>query len=237
MSAEVISADSVVSGYGKKAVLREVTVSIGQGEIVAIVGHNGAGKSTLLRVLFGLLPIWSGTVKVDGLSTDDLRPRDLLRSGICYVPQGNRVFSALTVRENLELVGLILEDRRRFKKKMERILGVFPSLSPHLKQRAGTLSGGEKQVLALAKALLLSPRLLFLDEPTLGLAPPLVRKTLELVKDLSANEGFAAVLVEQRVREVIAIAERVYVLRNGTVSFSGPSASLQDPEKLREVYF
>lgn len=232
----LLNVDAVVSGYGKKQVLNGVTLDVASGEIVALIGHNGAGKSTLLKAVFGLLPIWKGQVVLEGVALLSPKPRELLRTGVAYVPQGNRVFTDLTVRENLEMGGVTLSNGARLNEGIERAFKLFPALKPRLRQYAGTLSGGEKQMLALANALVLSPRLLLLDEPSLGLAPPLVAEALGRIQQISRDSGVAVLIVEQKVREVLKIAQRVYVLRNGVVSFSGPAASLNDDKKLREVY-
>jgi ABC-type branched-subunit amino acid transport system ATPase component len=232
----LLNVDAVVSGYGKKQVLNGVTLDLASGEIVAVIGHNGAGKSTLLKAVFGLLPVWKGQVILDGVALHSPSPRELLRSGVAYVPQGNRVFTDLTVRENLEMGGVTLSNKTLLNEGIERAFTLFPSLQARLHQRAGTLSGGEKQMLALANALVLSPRLLLLDEPSLGLAPPLVTEALGRIQQISRDSGVAVLIVEQKVREALKIAQRVYVLRNGLVSFSGPADSLSDDKKLREVY-
>ncbi|HVN86866.1 MAG TPA: ATP-binding cassette domain-containing protein [Candidatus Binatia bacterium] len=177
-----------------------------------------------------------GKVVFDGKELNSAKPRDLLRSGVAYVPQGCRVFSDLTVGENLEMGGVTLPTKAHLREGIDRALILFPALKSRLRQRAGTLSGGEKQMLALANALIVSPRLLLLDEPSLGLAPPLVSDALAHIHELSRNSGMAVLIVEQKVREVLKIADRVYVLRNGRVSFTGPAADLHDDAKLREVY-
>ncbi len=228
--------DALVTGYGKKQVLNGVTVDVAPAEIVAVIGHNGAGKSTLLKAVFGMLPIWTGRVALDGKGLKAPSPRKLLRAGVSYVPQGNRVFTDLTVRENLEMGAVTLPDSARLKEGIERVFTLFPRLKARLRQRAGSLSGGEKQMLALANALVLSPRLLLLDEPSLGLAPPLVTEALQRIQQMSRDGSAAVLIVEQKVREVLKIARRVYVLRNGQVSFSGPTELLTDEAKLREVY-
>lgn len=232
----LLNVDAVVSGYGKKQVLNGVTLDVASGEIVALIGHNGAGKSTLLKAVFGLLPIWKGQVVLEGVALLSPKPRELLRAGVAYVPQGNRVFTDLTVRENLEMGGVTLSNEALLNEGIERVFTLFPSLKARLRQYAGTLSGGEKQMLALANALVLSPRLLLLDEPSLGLAPPLVTEALGRIQQISRDSGVAVLMVEQKVREALKIAQRVYVLRNGLVSFSGPADSLSDDKKLREVY-
>lgn len=235
-TARLLNVDTLVTGYGKKQVVNGVSLEVAPGEIVALIGHNGAGKSTLLKAIFGLLPIWNGAVLLDEKKLSSPEPRELLKSGVAYVPQGNRVFTDLTVRENLEMGGVTLPNGARLNEGIERVFTLFPSLKLRLPQRAGTLSGGEKQMLALGNALVLSPRLLLLDEPSLGLAPPLVAEALGRIQQICRDSGAAVLIVEQKVREVLKIAQRVYVLRNGRVSFSGPTDSLNDDGKLREVY-
>ena len=227
---------SLVTGYAKKQVINGVTLEVAPGEIVAIIGHNGAGKSTVLKAVFGLLPIWKGTVVFDGISLIGQKPRDLLHTGIAYVPQGNRVFTDLTVRENLEMGGVLLTSKAQLTEGIERVFLLFPGLKMRLRQRAGTLSGGEKQMLALANALILSPRMLLLDEPSLGLAPPLVSEALARLNQVNRDSKVAILIVEQKVSEVLKIAHRVYVLRNGLVSFSGASDALKDDATLRSFY-
>jgi branched-chain amino acid transport system ATP-binding protein len=225
----------MVTGYGKKQVLNGVSLEVATGEIVALVGHNGAGKSTLLKAVFGLLPVWKGQVALDGKLLQRPNPNELLSRGVVYLPQGNRVFTDLTVQENFEMRSVILNDEARLNAGIEYVLNLFPTLKARLNQRAGSLSGGEQQMLSLANALILSPRLLLLDEPSLGLAPPLVSKTLARIQQISSSSGVSVLIVEQKVYEVIKIAQSVYVLRNGLVSFTGPTDKLND-EKLRKVY-
>ncbi len=233
--AYLLGVDGLVTGYGKKQVLNGVSLDVASGEIVALIGHNGAGKSTLLKAVFGLLPVWQGSVVFQDAKLNSHNPRKMLELGAAYVPQGNRVFTDLTVRENLEMAGITLSDGARLEKGIERVFSLFPALKPRLRQRAGTLSGGEQQMLALASALILSPRLLLLDEPSLGLAPPLVSQALARVHQISKESGASVLIVEQKVREVLKIAHRVCVLRNGRVSFFGTTDSLND-ERLRQVY-
>lgn len=228
--------ENLITGYGKKQVVNGVNLSLVRGEIVALIGHNGARKSTLLKAVFGLIPIWQGQVVFDGKQVAKPVPRELLRAGVAYVPQGNRVFTDLTVRENLEMGGITLPNQKAMKDGIERVFTLFPTLKDRLKQRAGTLSGGEKQMLALGNALIVSPRVLLLDEPSLGLAPPLVSEALGRISQISRDNGVTVLIVEQKVREVLKIANRVCVLRNGRVSFTGIADELKDDAKLREVY-
>jgi branched-chain amino acid transport system ATP-binding protein len=235
-STETLEADSLVAGYGKKQVLGGVTLSVGRGEIVALIGHNGAGKSTLLKAIFGLIPIWDGHVRYNGQVVEAPQPRPMIRAGITYVPQGNRVFADLTVHENLQVASVTLQNGRARQAGMEWALAEYPMLKPRLKQRAATLSGGEKQILALAMSLLHSPRMILLDEPSLGLAPPLACEALKRIAALSRERGVSILIVEQKVREVLRIADRVYVLQNGQVSYTGSAESLHDEATLRRVY-
>jgi branched-chain amino acid transport system ATP-binding protein len=228
--------EGLVTGYGKKQVLNGVGLHVTRGDIVALIGHNGAGKSTLLKAVFGLLPVWQGKVSLDGKVLERIGPQELLHGGVAYVPQGNRVFTDLTVGENLEVAGISLPNRAKLKEAVERALALFPALVPRLGQRAGTLSGGEKQMLALVNGILTSPRLLLADEPSLGLAPQLVSEALRQFEVLNRNHGMTILLVEQKVHEVLKIANQVYVLRNGQISFNGPRTALDDA-KLRQVYF
>jgi len=232
----LLDVDSLVSGYGKKQVLGGVSLSVGRGEIVAIIGHNGAGKSTLLKAIFGMIPIWKGKVRYNGQPVGPLQPRGLIRAGISYVPQGNRVFGDLTVRENLDVAGVTLSNGRSRREGVARALSEYPTLKARLTQRAATLSGGEKQMLALAMSLVISPRLILLDEPSLGLAPPLVTDELRRIHTVSQERGVSILIVEQKVREVLKIANRVVVIRAGNVSFSGRAAELQDEQRLHEAY-
>lgn len=232
----LLQVQDLIAGYGKKQVLNGVSLNVGLGEIVALIGHNGAGKSTLLKAIFGMIPIWQGQVSLNGMVKLKPTPREMLHSGVAYVPQGNRVFTDLTVKENLEMDGITLSNKELLKEGIERVFTLFPALKPRLKQRAGTLSGGEKQMLALANALILSPKLLLLDEPSLGLAPPLVSEALGRIQQINRDSGMTVLIVEQKVREVLKIAHRVYVLRTGRVSFTGPAEELKDDTKLREVY-
>ena len=232
----LLTVRSLVSGYGHKQVLGGVDIEVEVGEVVAVIGHNGAGKSTLLKAIFGMIPVWSGRVFHNGNQIANPVPRDWLNRGVAYVPQGNRVFGDLSVRENLDIAATTIRGTPARLEAIARALSQFPLLRGRLRQRAGNLSGGEKQMLALACAWALSPRLLLLDEPSLGLTPPLVAETLSHLQAIAKGNGTSVLIVEQKVREVLTIADRVCVLRNGTGSYWGPARALWDPDNLREAY-
>lgn len=236
-AAPLLAVDGLIAGYGKKEILHRVGLALHEREIVAVIGHNGAGKSTLLKAVFGMIPAWGGTVRFEGKEVDAPQPRRWLAHGVVYVPQGNRVFGDLTVKENLQVAGVSLPDRRSRQQGIERALTEFPALRRRLRQRAATLSGGEKQMVAIGMSLVLQPRVLLLDEPSLGLAPPLVREALERIEGLRHERGVSVLIVEQKVREVLRIADRVVAIRTGRVSWDGPAKELlEDEAKLRQVY-
>ena len=224
------------TGYGQKQILHGIDLEVQANDVVAIVGHNGAGKSTLLKAVFGLIPVWKGSVHYDGRDATGSTPAENVRNGLAYVPQGNRVFGELSVRENLEMGAYTLDGRSEVEKKIEEVYRVFPILKQRENQFAGSLSGGEKQMLALANILVLSPKLLLLDEPSLGLSPPLVKDAFQKIADLNRTFGTTVVIVEQKVREVLRISQRTYLLKMGKVVYEGSSAALLDGDRIREIF-
>ena len=204
--------------------------------MVAVIGHNGAGKSTLLKAIFGLTPVWNGEVVYKGEEAKTWPPSKKVVNGIGYVPQGNRVFAELTVRENLEMGEYTLNGQPEIEKKMKEVFTFFPVLKEREDQLAGTLSGGEKQMLSLANILILSPRLLLLDEPSLGLSPSLVREAFEKLTEINRTLGTTMVIVEQKVREVLKIARRAYLLKMGRVAYTGASSELLAGDRIREIF-
>jgi branched-chain amino acid transport system ATP-binding protein len=221
-------------GYGAVEVLRGVDLSIRAGEIVAVLGSNGAGKSTLNNTVCGLLPAFGGGVAFDGRDITRARAKDIVAAGLVQVPEGRRVFPDLTVRENL-LLGSYRRGRTHRDRNMERVLAVFPRLAGRMSQHAGTLSGGEQQMLAIGRGLMAEPRLLILDEPSLGLAPLLVEEMFALIARLNA-EGLAILLVEQNVAQSLEVARRAYVLENGACAFHGTPAELLSRPELKRAY-
>ena len=221
-------------GYGAVEVLRGIDLEIRAGEIVAVLGSNGAGKSTLNNTVCGLLQASGGSITFDGRDITRERAADIVAAGLVQVPEGRRVFPDLSVRENL-LLGSYRRGRAHREKNMGRVLAVFPRLAGRLSQRAGTLSGGEQQMLAIGRGLMAEPRLLILDEPSLGLAPLLVEEMFALVARLNA-EGLAILLVEQNVGQSLEVARRAYVLENGACAFHGTPAELLARPELKRAY-
>lgn len=224
------------TGYGNKQIVNGISLEVDQGEIVALIGHNGAGKSTLLKAIFGLLPAWQGVVQYNGREIQNLRPPLHVKNGISMLLQGNRVFTELTVQENLEIGGYLLADKEQLHVRLEEIFLLFPKLRERQRQNAGTLSGGEQQMLALGNALMLQPQLLLMDEPSLGLAPQSLRMMFDLIRQINTTFGTAILIVEQKVRHVLEIAHRVYVLKLGQVSDSGSAAEFSGEERLRKAF-
>lgn len=230
----ILEASDLVAGYGKKQVLHGVSLCVEAGEIVALIGHNGAGKTTLLKTLFGLLLARRGEVRYAGRPITGRRAALNVRDGLSFVPQGHGIFSDLTVRENLELGGYSLgvADPSR----LATIYDLFPILAERQNQRAGTLSGGQQQMLALGLALMLRPKLLLLDEPSLGLAPVLVQRVLESVQEINRRFGTAALLVEQNVKQALRIAGRVYVMKIGQISLEDRAQALLERPDLWRLF-
>ena len=224
------------AGYGKKQVLFGVDLVARTGKITAIIGPNGAGKSTILKVVHGLLPLWNGAAVFGGATLNGASPAQRVRQGITFCPQGNRVFGELTVRENLELGGTHLP-KKEVSDRVAAMLELFPQLPPRLKQAAGTLSGGEQQMVAIARALVSKPKLLMLDEPSLGLSPNVLADVFEKIIEVNRTQGVTLLIVEQKVRKVLAIADHVYSLKLGKVAFDGfPSDLTSNPETLRKLF-
>ncbi|MFZ5780366.1 MAG: ABC transporter ATP-binding protein [Pseudomonadota bacterium] len=222
------------AGYGAIEVLRGVDLTVGEGEIVALLGSNGAGKSTLNNNVSGLYRPFGGTIRFGGRDIAGTPPMRIVEAGLVQVPEGRRVFPNLSVRENLEL-GSYRRGRGSRAANLERVLAVFPRLRERLVQSAGTLSGGEQQMLAIGRGLMGEPRLLILDEPSLGLSPLLVEEMFALIERLN-RDGLAILLVEQNVVQSLAIAHRAYVLENGRISLSGTAADLARDPGLRRSY-
>jgi neutral amino acid transport system ATP-binding protein len=229
----LLEVDALHAGYGDHEILRGVDLRVEAGEIVAIIGPNGAGKSTLLKAIAGLLPPRSGDVRLDGARIGGTAPDAIIRRGLCYVPQEANVFPGLSVDENLTIGGWASRSRRA--ERARAGVELFPVLGERRRQRAGSLSGGERQMLAIAMALMVEPVLLLLDEPSAGLAPALQRMIFERIRDINAR-GIAIVLVEQNARESLRLCRRGYVLVMGQTRAEGPGRTLLDDPEIRRAY-
>ena len=221
-------------GYGRVEVLRGVDLHVNHGEIVALLGSNGAGKSTLNNTVCGIVRAWAGQVSLGGRDLTHAHYRDIVKAGLIQVPEGRKIFPNLTVRENLEL-GSFTRARERRAQNLERAFAIFPRLKERVAQKAGLMSGGEQQMLAIGRGLMAEPELLILDEPSLGLSPLLVEELFTLIRRLH-DEGLAVLLVEQNVGQSLEIADRAYVLENGSVRFAGLPAELLASDELRRAY-
>ncbi|ADU52435.1 amino acid/amide ABC transporter ATP-binding protein 2, HAAT family [Thermaerobacter marianensis DSM 12885] len=222
--------------YGAIKAVQDLSLEVEEGEIVALLGANGAGKTTTLRTVSGLIRPRSGKVVYDGHVITHWPAHRIVEAGLVHVPEGRRVFAPLTVRENLELGAYTVRQAGEVEARMKAVFAKFPRLEERQHQLAGTLSGGEQQMLAIGRALMARPRLLLLDEPSLGLAPLLVREIFATIKDINQRDGVTILLVEQNAHQALQIAHRAYVLESGRMVLSGPAASLMDNPKVREAY-
>jgi branched-chain amino acid transport system ATP-binding protein len=220
--------------YGKRRALDRISLRVGAGEIVALLGANGSGKSTALRAISGLVRPTQGRIRYDGRDITALAADAIVAAGIGHVPEGRFLFGEFTVLENL-LVGAHTAPARALSERLERSFGLFPVLAERRQQRAATLSGGEQQMLAIARALMAAPRLLLLDEPSLGLAPRLCREIFRIIRTIHAA-GVTVLLVEQNARQALGLASRAYVLETGQVAMAGPSAELAAEPRVRRAY-
>ena len=224
----------VRAGYGGVEVLHGIDMQVNAGEIVAVLGANGVGKTTLNKVLSGVLRCRSGEIRFDGMRIDHAAPERIVAAGLIHVPEGRKIFPDLSVRENLEL-GSYRRGRPRRRANLERVLATFPRLRERMAQRAGTLSGGEQQMLAIGRGLMAEPRLLILDEPSLGLSPLLVEEMFALIARLNAD-GLPVLLVEQNVVQSLELAARAYILENGVYALAGRAADIRDDPELKRAY-
>jgi branched-chain amino acid transport system ATP-binding protein len=230
----VLRVDDLHVFYGQIHALKGVTLEVERGEIVALLGNNGAGKTTTLKTISGLLAPRRGSVTLESEVLGVMPPHEVVRKGIAHVPEGRRIFNRLTVRENL-VMGAYLRHDRRIDDDMKRTFALFPRLEERLTQVAGTLSGGEQQMLAIARALMASPRLLLLDEPSMGLAPVLVEQIFEIIDDIN-RQGTTILLVEQNAAMALSIADRAYVLETGAIVLAGTAADLAANADVKRAY-
>jgi branched-chain amino acid transport system ATP-binding protein len=220
--------------YGGIVAVKGVDLEVGTGELVCLIGANGAGKTTTLKAIAGLLPTSAGSICLEGRDTGNLAPHERVRRGLALVPEGRGIFGRLTVRENLEM-GAYHRDDPGIARDLERVLALMPRLAERLAQTGGTLSGGEQQMLAIGRALMSRPKLLLLDEPSMGLAPALVGRIFEIVRK-AAEEGVTILLVEQNAKLALELARRAYVMESGCITLTGNSSELLADPRVREAY-
>ena len=231
----LLEVDEIGAAYGRVRGLSDVRLHVDAGEIVTLIGANGAGKTTTLRAISGLVKLTSGAIRLEGRDLAKRTPDEIVRLGIGHAPEGRRVFARMTVRENLELGAFTRSSRREFDEDYERVLDVFPRLRERLLQKSGTLSGGEQQMLAIARALMSRPSILMLDEPSLGLSPILVQTIFGVIRDIAAR-GTTVLLIEQNARQALAIANRGYVLELGRIVLADSAANLLASEAVSAAY-
>ncbi|MBI1277147.1 MAG: ATP-binding cassette domain-containing protein [Anaerolineaceae bacterium] len=231
----LLELENVHTYYGHIHALKGVDLTVEQGEIVTLVGSNGAGKSTSLRTISGMVRPRQGVVRLDGRDITMMKPHDVTALGIGHVPEGRRIFPLLTVRENIEIGAWNVSSRSETNQRMEQMFTLFPRLKERLEQKGGTLSGGEQQMLAIARALMSEPRVLLLDEPSMGLAPVLVEGIFDIIKRINA-EGTTILLVEQNALMALEVAKRGYVLQTGVVKLSDSASALLHNEEVRKLY-
>lgn len=221
--------------YGKAHAIKEVSLNLGEGKIVTLIGANGAGKTTVLRTISGLKRPSSGEILFEGKQLVGLPLHEIVKMGIAHVPEGRRVFATMTVLENLEMGAYLRKDKKKIQEDLEKIYKHFPALKARRQQPAGSLSGGEQQMLATTRALMAMPRLLLMDEPSMGLSPLLVEQVGEIIKDIN-TDGISIVLVEQNARMALSIADYCYILEVGRITRQGPAREMADNQYVREAY-
>jgi branched-chain amino acid transport system ATP-binding protein len=232
----LLELDNIHAYYGHIHALRGVSLKVEEGEIVTLIGSNGAGKSTTLRTISGLIRPRQGKVTLGGKDITHLPAHQIVNVGVGHVPEGRGIFPRLTVRENLEMGAFAVTDRAEINQRLERVFALFPRLKERISQKGGTLSGGEQQMLATARGLMLHPRILLMDEPSMGLAPLLVETIFDIIRELNQKEGTTILLVEQNAHMALAIAKRGYVLQTGEIRLQGNAADLRTNEEVRKTY-
>ena len=221
--------------YGNIQALRGISLEVNEGEIVTLIGANGAGKSTLLKTISGLLKPKKGSIEYLGSNIDGKQAQSIVKAGISHVPEGRRVFANMTVEENLELGAYLRKDRDGIKKDLQHVYELFPRLLERRKQLSGTLSGGEQQMLAMGRALMSKPKLIILDEPSMGLAPLMVKNIFNIIEMVN-KEGVTVLLVEQNANMALSVADRAYVLETGSIVLAGTAKELQESEEVKAAY-
>ena len=231
----MLEVKNIQVAYGKIVAVKDISVTVNEGEIVTLIGSNGAGKSTTLRTISGLIKPKSGEILFNGKRIDGLPGHEIVGMGICHSPEGRRIFPRMTVKENLELGAFLRNNKAEVAADMERVLDLFPRLKERIKQTAGTMSGGEQQMLAVSRALMGDPKLLLLDEPSMGLAPVLVELIFDTIVKIR-KQGITILLIEQNATAALEVADRAYVLESGKVKMSGSAKELSSDDKVTKAY-
>ena len=221
--------------YGAIHALKGISLTVADGELVSLIGANGAGKTTTLHAISGLLPVASGSILLDGTDLQKVPANTIIGLGMAHVPEGRHVFARMTVEENLRMGAYILRDQKRISENLERVYGHFPRLKERRRQLAGTLSGGEQQMLSTGRALMTDPKIVLMDEPSMGLSPLLVKEIFSIIQELHKS-GITILLVEQNAKMALAVSDRAYVLETGTISMEGPAAELAADDRVRKAY-
>jgi branched-chain amino acid transport system ATP-binding protein len=235
LAPDALVLDNVVAGYGALTILNGLSFSAPRGAITTLIGANGAGKSTVLKTVFGLVRPRMGDIRFEGTSIAGMTPRELLARGLVFVPQGRNLFPTLTVRHNLELGGITLRDKALLARRMDAAFARFPRLAERADQQASTLSGGEQKMLEIGRALLLEPKVLLVDEPSIGLAPKVIAEVFAILRDL-AREGVTIVMVEQNVKSALAVSDRAVALEQGRVAIEGPAMAVRDDPRIGALF-
>lgn len=230
-----LEVEALVTGYGKQEVVHGVSLEARRDEITCVFGPNGSGKSTVIKAVAGALPVWQGRIALDGEDLTELPVHEVVRRGIVMMPQGGGVFPRLTVAENLRMGGYSVADAKRVERRLEELLGEFPKLRQRRNVAAGSLSGGEQMMVAIARALVPEPSFVLFDEPSAGLAPAMVHETLQRIQALRAR-GVGIVMVEQNIREALPVADRIYILAGGRAQFAGRPDEIRSDSQLMELY-
>jgi len=231
----MLELNNLTAGYGSFQALFSVNLEVKKGEAIAVIGPNGAGKTTLLRTISGMLPVQSGNLSMEGTSLKDVPPYRIIDFGIAHVPENRRLFSSMSIEDNLRMGAFTPNARPHFEERLDFIFDLFPRLKERRSQIAGTLSGGEQQMCAIGRALMSSPKLLLMDEPSAGLAPVIVNQVFQLVQQIR-DQGLTVLIVEQNIEQVLKIVDRAYLMEVGTIKISGKAGELIQSESLRKAY-
>lgn len=233
---KTLNMDNIVGGYGEKRILNKVSLYVQPSEILGLLGPNGSGKSTVLKAIFGLVKVEQGQIIFNDVKIHNRKSSLIATEGIVYIPQGNNVFGQLTVHENLELGGFIVENQKKIKQRIEDVYELFPALKKYRNRLAGKMSGGERQMLGISRGLIQHPKMMILDEPSIGLAPILVRKVLKTLLQIRDQFNLTVLVVEQNVRELLKVVDRIYVIRLGEIILEESNITIDTEEQIRKVF-